>query len=211
MAGGGLWKTRFHKDCRDRSRPRKHCENANRTPRVRSDRIRNFPVLGEFRFTIDACADKDNIKCERFWDITQDGLKQDWSKERCWCNPPFNNIPAFLKKMRTLGIFLLMAFWLSLSSLFGQTASGSGFIIHPDGYLITNHHVIANANQITVVVPGKGSFAASLVADDDCKDLALLKIEASNLAYLPIWLPIRSALGYSQVEPCRRRAVRKWT
>jgi Trypsin-like peptidase domain len=83
-------------------------------------------------------------------------------------------------------MFLLMAFWLSPSSLFGQTASGSGFIIHPEGYLLTNHHVVASANQITVVVPGKGSFAASVVADDDYKDLALLKIEVSNLAYLPI-------------------------
>ena len=83
-------------------------------------------------------------------------------------------------------MFLLMAFWLSPSSLFGQIASGSGFIIHPEGYLLTNHHVVASANQITVVVPGKGSFAASVVADDDYKDLALLKIEVSNLAYLPI-------------------------
>jgi hypothetical protein len=87
--------------------------------------------------------------------------------------------------MRALGIFLL-CFWLSLSCLFGQTVSGSGFIIHPDGYLITNHHIIANADLITVVVPGKGSFAASVVADDDYKDLALLKIQESNLACLPI-------------------------
>src|SRR5271166_6581583 len=91
-----------------------------------------------------------------------------------------------LTKMRALGIFFLMAFWLSHSSLFGQTASGSGFIIHPEGYLITNHHVIAGADQITVVVPGKGSFPASVVADDDYKDLALLKIEVSNLECLPI-------------------------
>ena len=88
--------------------------------------------------------------------------------------------------VRVFGIFLLIAFWLSRACLFGQTVSGSGFIIHPAGYVITNHHVIADAAQITVVVPGKGSFAASVVADDDYKDLALLKINGEDLECLPI-------------------------
>jgi len=88
--------------------------------------------------------------------------------------------------MRSLGLFVLISYLLPFSSVSGESSSGSGFIIQPDGYVITNHHVIAGANQIVVVVPGKGSYAASVVSDDDYKDLALLKITASNLAYLPI-------------------------
>lgn len=70
--------------------------------------------------------------------------------------------------------------------LFGQDSAGSGFVIRPDGYVLTNHHVIANAVRIAVAVPGIGQFHASVVADDEYKDLALLKIEAASLDALPI-------------------------
>ena len=43
----------------------------------------------EFSFTIDAAADSDNAKIYRFWDLEADGLEQDWSHERVWCNPPY--------------------------------------------------------------------------------------------------------------------------
>lgn len=43
----------------------------------------------EFHFTLDVCANADNHKCERYFDIAQDGLKQDWEGEVCWMNPPY--------------------------------------------------------------------------------------------------------------------------
>ena len=43
----------------------------------------------EFNFTIDVCASECNAKVQRFFTKEQDGLKQDWSGETVWCNPPY--------------------------------------------------------------------------------------------------------------------------
>jgi phage N-6-adenine-methyltransferase len=43
----------------------------------------------EFNFTIDVCASEYNAKVQRFFTKEQDGLKQDWSGETVWCNPPY--------------------------------------------------------------------------------------------------------------------------
>ena len=43
----------------------------------------------KYKFTLDVCADEFNHKCERYFNKKQDGLKQDWSGERVWCNPPY--------------------------------------------------------------------------------------------------------------------------
>lgn len=58
---------------------------------------------------------------------------------------------------------------------------GSGFIISPDGYIVTNHHVVANADRVTVRLNDKREFEAKLVGSDKQTDLALLKIEARDL------------------------------
>ena len=53
----------------------------------------------EFRFTLDACADEFNHKCERYYTVEQDALKQDWSGETVFCNPPYGrHIGHFVKK-----------------------------------------------------------------------------------------------------------------
>ena len=57
---------------------------------------------------------------------------------------------------------------------------GSGFIISEDGYLVTNHHVIENASEITVVVNGGDEYEAELIGADERTDLALLKIEGNS-------------------------------
>ncbi len=71
----------------------------------------------------------------------------------------------------------------------GQTAetisSGSGVIFSPDGYIVTNNHVIADADRIEVI-HGKNSYEAELVGTDPSSDLAVLKIEASGLPAIPI-------------------------
>ncbi len=67
-----------------------------------------------------------------------------------------------------------------------EVESGSGVIIDPSGYIITNQHVIEGADKITVVIPGKSSYEAELVGLDAMTDLALLKIDANDLVALTI-------------------------
>lgn len=65
-----------------------------------------------------------------------------------------------------------------------RQASGSGVIITEDGYIITNNHVVANADKIEVVMNDKRSYVAELVGTDRSTDLALLKINESALKFL---------------------------
>lgn len=46
----------------------------------------------EFRFTLDPCADDQNHKCQKYYTAADDGLQQDWSGERVFCNPPYGKI-----------------------------------------------------------------------------------------------------------------------
>ncbi|BCK01625.1 DNA N-6-adenine-methyltransferase [Anaerocolumna chitinilytica] len=44
----------------------------------------------EFHFTLDPCADDQNHKCDKYYTVDQDGLKQNWSGETVFCNPPYS-------------------------------------------------------------------------------------------------------------------------
>ncbi len=61
---------------------------------------------------------------------------------------------------------------------------GSGVILSPDGYIVTNYHVIEEAHRIQVTLDDKRTFRAELVGADPATDLALLKIKADDLPYL---------------------------
>ncbi|TDN39979.1 deoxyribonuclease HsdR [Hymenobacter sp. UV11] len=63
-------------------------------------------------------------------------------------------------------------------------ASGSGILIAANGYIATNNHVVENAATIQVILPDKRQFAAKLVGRDPNTDLALLKIDATDLPTL---------------------------
>lgn len=63
-------------------------------------------------------------------------------------------------------------------------SSGSGVIISPDGYIVTNNHVIDKASRIEVVLNDRRSFVAELVGTDPTTDIALLKIDADSLQAL---------------------------
>ena len=65
-------------------------------------------------------------------------------------------------------------------------ASGSGVILSNDGYIVTNNHVIEDANEIEVVLNDKRTFTAKLIGTDPNTDLALLKIEATTLPTIEI-------------------------
>jgi Do/DeqQ family serine protease len=66
-----------------------------------------------------------------------------------------------------------------------RVGSGSGVIINSDGYIVTNNHVIENADDIEVTLNDNRVFKAKLVGTDPSTDLALLQIRASDLSYLP--------------------------
>ncbi|MGA2670191.1 MAG: trypsin-like peptidase domain-containing protein [Dehalococcoidia bacterium] len=65
-----------------------------------------------------------------------------------------------------------------------QTGAGSGIIISPDGYIVTNNHVVEGAQKVTVTLSNGNAFAATIVGTDAQTDLAVVKINASNLTYL---------------------------
>ena len=60
-------------------------------------------------------------------------------------------------------------------------ASGTGIIMSADGYIITNHHVIENAQAVSVLTNDDKEYTTSIVGSDETSDLAVLKIEASGL------------------------------
>jgi Do/DeqQ family serine protease len=63
-------------------------------------------------------------------------------------------------------------------------ASGSGVILSDDGYIVTNYHVIEEANSIEVVMNNNQRFFAKVVGQDPSTDLALLKVKAKNLPFV---------------------------
>ena len=63
---------------------------------------------------------------------------------------------------------------------FKQRSLGSGFIIDKDGYIVTNNHVIDNADKIVVILKDEKEFEAKIVGRDKNTDLALIKIESNH-------------------------------
>lgn len=59
---------------------------------------------------------------------------------------------------------------------------GSGFIITPNGYVLTNHHVIDNADEVFVRLTDNREFKAKVIGSDKRTDVALLKIDGDGLA-----------------------------
>lgn len=75
---------------------------------------------------------------------------------------------------------------------FGQNmgtaeASGSGFIVSADGYIVTNNHVVSGATKVQVVVPGETDpIDAKVVGTDTSTDIAVLKIDRTDLPYVTL-------------------------
>jgi serine protease Do len=61
---------------------------------------------------------------------------------------------------------------------------GSGFIISDDGYILTNHHVIAGADEVIVRMSNRKEFVAKIIGSDEASDVAVLKVEAEKLPVL---------------------------
>lgn len=63
---------------------------------------------------------------------------------------------------------------------------GSGFIVTSDGYILTNNHVVAGSQKLTVGLPDRRIFTAKVIGHDPATDVALIKIDATGLPTLPL-------------------------
>ena len=68
-------------------------------------------------------------------------------------------------------------------NIYPMKNSGSGVVISPDGFLMTNYHVIENADKITATLSGGDEFNTEIIGFDKTSDLALLKLEGSDFPY----------------------------
>ncbi|WP_254200514.1 DegQ family serine endoprotease [Lysobacter sp. MMG2] len=66
----------------------------------------------------------------------------------------------------------------------GGTSLGSGFLMSADGYVMTNHHVVEGADNVTVTLSDRREFTAKVVGSDEQSDVALLKIDGKGLPFL---------------------------
>ena len=64
--------------------------------------------------------------------------------------------------------------------------AGSGVVIAPDGYILTNDHVVRGAQEIRVVLPDGRDFAAQLTGTDGLTDVAVVKVDAADLPVAPL-------------------------
>lgn len=77
-----------------------------------------------------------------------------------------------------------------------RMSAGSGVIVDADkGYILTNHHVVANAGEIAVTLKDRRRFTAELVGSDQATDIALLRIDAKRLTALPFGDSARLRVG----------------
>ena len=67
-----------------------------------------------------------------------------------------------------------------------RDGGGSGFLVAPDGYALTNSHVVRGAPSVTARLPGGDELAAQVVGDDPATDLALVRVSASALPFLAV-------------------------
>lgn len=65
-----------------------------------------------------------------------------------------------------------------------QIAGGSGAIVSPDGYIVTNNHIVQDSNKITVILNSGEEYQATVIGTDPKTDLAVLKIQENDLPYL---------------------------
>jgi serine protease Do len=76
-----------------------------------------------------------------------------------------------------------------------EEASGSGFIVSNDGYILTNNHVVADADRVNVTLFDKRSFSAKVVGRDSTTDVAVIKIDGTNLPTLSLGDDARARVG----------------
>lgn len=76
-----------------------------------------------------------------------------------------------------------------------KRGAGSGFIVSSDGYILTNAHVVKNADEVVVKLIDKRTFSAKVVGTDTRSDVAVIKIPASNLPVVKMGDPAKLRVG----------------
>ncbi|MEO8935815.1 MAG: Do family serine endopeptidase, partial [Burkholderiaceae bacterium] len=76
-----------------------------------------------------------------------------------------------------------------------QRGLGSGFIVSPDGYIMTNAHVVDGATEVTVKLTDRREFKAKVIGSDKKSDIAVIKIDAKNLPVVSVGSADRVAVG----------------
>jgi serine protease Do len=97
-------------------------------------------------------------------------------------NPPANIPPGLEDFWRQFGGDLQMPD----PSDRGQMGSGSGFIVSKDGYILTNNHVVANMDRVSVTLSDKRMFDAKVIGKDPTTDVAVIKIEGNNFPFVSL-------------------------
>ncbi|MFN8303734.1 MAG: trypsin-like peptidase domain-containing protein [Saprospiraceae bacterium] len=90
-------------------------------------------------------------------------------------------------EMATPAVVNIRAVQQSRSGIWGGSmtgSSGSGVIVTPDGYIVTNHHVVENSNDIKVTLADRRTYMAKLIGSDPSTDISLLKIGEEDLPFL---------------------------
>jgi serine protease Do len=101
-----------------------------------------------------------------------------------------NNLPKTQRQQNPFGDFFgnddmfEQFFGRGNGSIPEQRASGSGVLISPDGFIVTNNHVVANADEIMVTLTNKKTYKAKVIGTDPAYDLAVIKVEAAGLPFL---------------------------
>ncbi|HTC20983.1 MAG TPA: trypsin-like peptidase domain-containing protein, partial [bacterium] len=79
-----------------------------------------------------------------------------------------------------------------------QRSLGSGFIVTPDGYIVTNAHVVGKAEKVTVTMEDGTTYPAKIIGKDDRVDIAVIKITDGNKAFPTVVLGNSDAIKVGQ-------------
>jgi len=77
----------------------------------------------------------------------------------------------------------------------GVVGQGSGFIVSPDGYILTNHHVVADTTKVTVKLADGREMLAKVIGSDSRSDVAVIKVDTTNLPTIPLGDSTKTEVG----------------